>query len=102
MRWRPHGGPHTTAVLEKLHIEIDGEARGRRSFAGVESSEQFAQMPLAELQFRRCLAQLVARLVGRPHGENYEHDRIPEPAAAGRIGTVGSLLAPAYGPGEQP
>ena len=25
----PHGGPHTNAALEKLHIEIEGEARAR-------------------------------------------------------------------------
>lgn len=52
----------------------------RRSFAGLESGEQLAQTPLAQLQFRLRLAHLFTRAVENPHDPDYEQDY--EPAAA--------------------
>ena len=68
----------TLAATEARHGTI--HSIPRRSFASLESSEQLAQTPLADLQFRLRLAHRVALFVGRPREEDDEQARVPPPA----------------------
>jgi hypothetical protein len=67
-------------------------AQGRWSFTRIESSEQLSQTPLAKLQCRLRLAHLVARLVGSPHGQDYEHDRQLKASSTRRISLASMVL----------